>query len=192
MKRTLPDDKDIARWRRWRKERFGYWVEALKSGMGLAPPIEVCDCEDLLAICRAGGWVQVFDGDMPQPDSLDSYNNLIRHGYALYLLSWEQLDDYLKHRPIRRGAEVQQLAWEKEERSRRQQKEDESRRQWEAEAARRRQIEEQNKQSERISLDEVRRREEEQRQIQSESEWIIEFGWQQAEAVKKAKRGPWR
>jgi hypothetical protein len=104
--------------------------------------IESWGCDDLIAKIRRGEWISSFDGEMPQPNSEDSYNCFVRRREPY--LGWNQktLDERAARRADREAAKCEataraQAQWEAEQRKIRQAKEAESKRLWEAEEARR-------------------------------------------------------
>lgn len=136
MARSISDE-DIEKWRLWRQQRFGNWVGALKSGIGLPPPVDFNGYEDILAQCRAGRTIGPWEADMPPANSGDSYNRFIYRN-TLALLSYAELDRRLKGGFIgsRQAAKDQEI-WEAEQRARQQAKEAEAQRQWDIEDIRR-------------------------------------------------------
>lgn len=55
-------------------ERYLAWRQTVPSDEEL----EAAECCDLIERVRAGGWIEPFDGDMPQDDSDDSYEFFMR------------------------------------------------------------------------------------------------------------------
>jgi hypothetical protein len=132
MRRTLEDKR---RRRRMTAEEIRKWIGHLKYAYR---PLETWACDDLIQKIRRGESLSSFDGDMPQPDSEDSYNYFVRRN-PFACLSLAELKERDAAAVDARGARAvaEQEAWEAEQRERRLAKESEQQRIWEAEERRR-------------------------------------------------------
>jgi len=68
-------DKELRRLRWNSRIAWLHSVHLLSSNW---PVMEPTDCSDLIEVVRRGDYITPFYGNMPQPDSDDSYNRFIK------------------------------------------------------------------------------------------------------------------
>jgi hypothetical protein len=138
---VVSEASDLRAWKRLRRRRFSVWAARLIAFD--PPPVEVAEHWDLIDAARRGCAIEPFDGDMPQPDSDDSYNHFTWEHFPLLHLSKEeaaaqrQRRSEGQHRYHATRAAKLQVEWEAQRRQRQLAKEAAASRQWEAEERRR-------------------------------------------------------